>query len=210
VDNLNNIEQITLDNPAAGTYKIIVTGTTVPLNTQEFSVVYDYVAPELLLTYPMGGRNLIQAQLNIFVGIMKEKTKLSTLNFLMMVDLYCYSCQCSLLQETCGQSPADLFQMQKLELVQEVKLTFHNFSIMSEPKKFSNCCPAAVEHLIKWIGMQLQVKYEVLKLNGDKFDFVATTNDPTYTFTNLSVGMTIGLLFVRLIATGVVSESLEV
>jgi hypothetical protein len=30
-------------------------------------------------------------------------------------------------------------------------------------------------------------KYEVLKLNGDKFDFVAT-NDPTYTFTNLSVG----------------------
>jgi hypothetical protein len=31
VDNLNNIEQITFDNPAAGTYKIIVTGTTVPL-----------------------------------------------------------------------------------------------------------------------------------------------------------------------------------
>jgi hypothetical protein len=26
VDNLNNIEQITLDNPAAGIYKIIVTG----------------------------------------------------------------------------------------------------------------------------------------------------------------------------------------
>jgi hypothetical protein len=86
VDNLNNIEQITFDNPAAGTYKIIVTGTTVPLNTQEFSVVYDYVAPELLLTYPMGGEKLIQAQQNIFVGIMKEKTKLSTLNFLMMVD----------------------------------------------------------------------------------------------------------------------------
>jgi hypothetical protein len=41
-------------------------------------------------------------------------------------------------------------------------------------------------------------KYEVLKLNGDKFDFVATTNDPTYTFTN-RLGMTIGLLFVRLI-----------
>jgi hypothetical protein len=72
VDNLNNIEQITSDNPAAGTYKI-VTGTTVPLNTQEFSVVYDYVAPELLLTYPMGGENLIQAQQNIFVGIMKER-----------------------------------------------------------------------------------------------------------------------------------------
>jgi hypothetical protein len=56
----------------AGTYKIIVTGTTVPLNTQEFSVVYDYV-PELLLTYPIGGEKFNPAQLNIFVGIMKEK-----------------------------------------------------------------------------------------------------------------------------------------
>jgi hypothetical protein len=79
------LSKLHLDNPAAGTYKIIVTGTTVPLNTQEFSVVYDYVAPELLLTYPMGGE--IQSRHNnIFVGIMKEKTKLSTLNFLMMVD----------------------------------------------------------------------------------------------------------------------------
>jgi hypothetical protein len=48
-------------------------------------------------------------------------------------------------------------------------------------------------------------KYEVLKLNGDKFDFVATT-DPTYTLLIYQLGMTIGLLFVRLIATGVVSE----
>jgi hypothetical protein len=50
-------------------------------------------------------------------------------------------------------------------------------------------------------------KYEVLKLNGDKFDFVATTNDPTYTFTNLSVGND-NWFTVRAIdiATGVVSE----
>jgi transcription antitermination factor NusG len=49
-------------------------------------------------------------------------------------------------------------------------------------------------------------KYEVLKLNGDKFDFVATTNDPTYTFTNLSVGND-NWFTVRAIdiATGVVS-----
>jgi hypothetical protein len=84
VDNLNNIEQITFDNPA-GTYKIIVTGTTVPLNTQEFSVVYDYVS-RITFDLSYGWRNSIQAQQNIFVGIMKEKTKLSTLNFLMMVD----------------------------------------------------------------------------------------------------------------------------
>jgi hypothetical protein len=59
--------------------------------------------------------------------------------------------------------------------------------------------------------MQLQVLNMKLKLNGDKFDFVATTNDPTYTFTNLSVGND-NWFTVRAIdiATGVVSESLEV
>jgi hypothetical protein len=47
--------------------------------------------------------------------------------------------------------------MQKLELVQEVKLTFlHNFSIMSETKNLVIVAQAE-EHLIKWIGMQLQV-----------------------------------------------------
>jgi hypothetical protein len=85
VDNLNNIEQITFDNPAAGTYKIIVTGTTVPLNTQEFSVVYDYVAPELLLTYPMGGE-FNPGTTEYIRWDYEGETKLSTLNFLMMVD----------------------------------------------------------------------------------------------------------------------------
>jgi hypothetical protein len=55
VDNMNNIEQVTLDNPSPGTYKIVITGSRVPLATQEFAVVYDYVAPELILTYPVGG-----------------------------------------------------------------------------------------------------------------------------------------------------------
>jgi hypothetical protein len=78
--------------------------------------------------------------------------------------------------------------MQKLELVQEVKLTFlHNPFRLSEPK-FSNCCPGCggTSYKMDWDAIA-GAKYEVLKF-GDKFDFVATTNDPTYTFTNLSVG----------------------
>jgi hypothetical protein len=57
---------------------------------------------------------------------------------------------------------------------------------MSEPKNLV-ICPGCggTSYKMDWDAIA-GAKYEVLKLNGDKFDFVATTNDPTYTFTNLS------------------------
>jgi hypothetical protein len=59
---------------------------------------------------------------------------------------------------------------------------------MSEPKNLVIVAPGCggTSYKMDWDAIA-GAKYEVLKLNGDKFDFVATTNDPTYTFTNLSV-----------------------
>jgi hypothetical protein len=53
---LNNHEQVTLDNPAAGTYTVTVNGTTVPMGPQTYFLVW-YFEPmdELVLTYPNGG-----------------------------------------------------------------------------------------------------------------------------------------------------------
>jgi hypothetical protein len=56
-----------------------------------------------------------------------------------------------------GQSSADLFQMQKIRISAGSKVDVsHNLFDYVGTKKFSNCC-LAVEELIKWIGMQLQV-----------------------------------------------------
>jgi hypothetical protein len=81
---------------------------------------------------------------------------------------------------------------------------------MSEPKNLVIAGCGGTSYKMDWMQLQVLI-HEVLKLNGDKFDFVATTNDPTYTFTNLSVGND-NWFTVRAIdiATGVVSESLEV
>ncbi len=58
IDNLNNIEQVTLDNPQAGNYNIAVTGVNVPQPNQKFFIVYEFVKPELILTYPNGGETI--------------------------------------------------------------------------------------------------------------------------------------------------------
>ncbi|SKC13349.1 S8 family serine peptidase [Dyadobacter psychrophilus] len=58
-DHINNVEQVTVNNPAAGTYKISVKGYSVPQNpVQEYYVVYDFVPAATAITYPIGNERL--------------------------------------------------------------------------------------------------------------------------------------------------------
>ena len=54
-DSLNNAEQVTLDNPASGDYKVIVNGANVPNGPQKYYVVYTFVEDEIIVTHPIGG-----------------------------------------------------------------------------------------------------------------------------------------------------------
>jgi len=56
VDNLNNIEQITLDNPQAGTYEISIQGTNIPVGaSQEFALVWQIEKPHIEISSPAEG-----------------------------------------------------------------------------------------------------------------------------------------------------------
>lgn len=59
VDNLNNIEQITIYNPSAGSYGLNVAGTDIPFGPQDYYLIYEFVVPEIQLLYPIGGETLI-------------------------------------------------------------------------------------------------------------------------------------------------------
>ena len=54
IDKLNNVEQITIKNPAAGSYAFDVSGFSVPQSNQLYFVVYEFLFDELTLTYPIG------------------------------------------------------------------------------------------------------------------------------------------------------------
>ena len=55
VDNLNNMEQVTIDNPLAGSYTVNIDGATIPQGPQEYFLVYEFIEDEVVLTYPIGG-----------------------------------------------------------------------------------------------------------------------------------------------------------
>jgi subtilisin family serine protease len=65
VDNLNNMEQVTIDNPAAGSYIINVDGTAIPQGPQEYYVVYEFIQDEVVLTYPIGNEGFAPGDLEI-------------------------------------------------------------------------------------------------------------------------------------------------
>ncbi len=55
VDTLNNVEQVSLVNPTAGTYSFKVAGTAVPQGPQPYFVTYYFIYDEITLSNPNGG-----------------------------------------------------------------------------------------------------------------------------------------------------------
>jgi hypothetical protein len=64
IDRKNNIEQITINNPIAGTYTIEVSGFAIALGSQEFAVTWLVEEPYLEITYPNGNEKLVPGVAN--------------------------------------------------------------------------------------------------------------------------------------------------
>ncbi|MBC5775658.1 S8 family serine peptidase [Pontibacter sp. KCTC 32443] len=62
-DHLNNVEQITIELPAAGTYELKVTGYNVPQGPQNYSLVYEF-ATGLEVVYPSAGVSIKSGELS--------------------------------------------------------------------------------------------------------------------------------------------------
>lgn len=55
IDRLNNMEQVLINNPAAGNYDVEITGFNVPFGPQEYFVLYEVIEDNLVVTHPNGG-----------------------------------------------------------------------------------------------------------------------------------------------------------
>ncbi|MAR39843.1 MAG: hypothetical protein CMD22_04060, partial [Flavobacteriales bacterium] len=61
-DGLNNMEQVTIDNPSAGNYTLNVEGYSIPFGPQDFYVTYEFITDDIELTYPIGGESLVPGE----------------------------------------------------------------------------------------------------------------------------------------------------
>ncbi len=63
VDHLNNMEQVSIDNPIAGDYTVNLDGFAIPEGPQSYYVVYDFIFNEVELTYPLGGEGFVPGEI---------------------------------------------------------------------------------------------------------------------------------------------------
>ncbi len=59
VDNINNVEQVTIDNPSAGAYTVNVQAPVVSTGTASYYVITTFIYDEIKVVYPLGGEGLI-------------------------------------------------------------------------------------------------------------------------------------------------------
>lgn len=64
-DRVNNVEQITIDEPISGTYTINVKGQLVPRGPQSYYIVYYFIKNELSVAYPNGGEGFVPGETEV-------------------------------------------------------------------------------------------------------------------------------------------------
>lgn len=57
IDRLNNMEQVVINNPSAGSYTVNITGFNIPQGPQNYHVIYDIIEDPITITYPIGGES---------------------------------------------------------------------------------------------------------------------------------------------------------
>ncbi|RAK63166.1 S8 family serine peptidase [Hymenobacter edaphi] len=62
-DTLNNVEQVTLSMPVAGTYTLNVRGRAVPQGPQPYYLVYTWLDERVEMTYPLGGEGFVPGEI---------------------------------------------------------------------------------------------------------------------------------------------------
>lgn len=62
IDSINNIEQVSMKNPPAGSYTVRVRGKRVPMGPQPFSVAYELLDNRIYQTNPFGGESLVPGE----------------------------------------------------------------------------------------------------------------------------------------------------
>jgi PKD repeat protein len=58
-DSLNNMEQVSLKNPASGAYLVQIDGYGVPFGPQQYFLVWEFLTDDVKITYPSGGEGLV-------------------------------------------------------------------------------------------------------------------------------------------------------
>ncbi|MBI3720348.1 MAG: S8 family serine peptidase [Sphingobacteriales bacterium] len=194
-DHLNNIEQVTIDNPAAGTYTVNVNGFAIPQGPQEYVMTYDVITNGIELEYPNGGEKfLTDSTETIFWNASDGGTDQFTLEYSINngstwnVISNTIPATDNLYRWTyTGLTPTDQALMRISRNNTALTDQSNNkFTILGLPTNFgiTKMCDGYVR--LSWTAVASATDYEVFKKSGNDMVSIGTTNATSFDIDGLS------------------------
>ncbi len=196
VDDLNNIEQVTLDNPAAGEYTISVSGTEVPFGPQGYHLTYEFVTDEVIITSPLGGE-VFTPSTTEYIQWDVDASNTSTFKVEYSTD---NGGSWTTLSANI-EANKRFFSWSVPSTMTEtafVKVTKNDGSSEAENATSFSILEQAVVTLepicyggvqLSWPPVDMAVQYEVLMFDGQEMVVLTTTSDLSYTLEGTSLAL---------------------
>ncbi|MBP7273522.1 MAG: S8 family peptidase, partial [Saprospiraceae bacterium] len=184
VDNLNNIEQVTLDNPETGNYTIRVKGMSIPSGSQKYYITYDIVSPNVTVTFPYGGEALVPGEIELIQweapsnGSNTFKIEYSINNGASWNTLS--NDVASSLRNFSWQIPSSVTTTALVRVTQNVTglsdVSEATFSILNTPTNFTATAYCGSAAVLNWSAVTNATEYNIYQYNGETMNLIATTN----------------------------------
>ncbi|MCC6460800.1 MAG: S8 family serine peptidase [Saprospiraceae bacterium] len=185
-DSLNNMEQVLIETPTAGTYTITIRGYEVPFGPQPYLVAWALFDDQVTLTYPAGGEGLVPGET---ARVHWDATG-NTANFNLQYstdngdnwtplasvpgDRRFYDW--TVPNTISGQVQMLLFRGSKRDT------TEFPFSIVPLPANLQveKVCPDSMT--VSWLGVQDSLRYDVYVLGEKYMEIIGNTDQETFSF----------------------------
>lgn len=193
VDSVNNVEQIVLEGPAAGTYVVNVAGRKVPSGPQEYFVVYDIIETSAVLTYPVGGERFTKGDV---IDIYWDSYGNAGSTFSVAYSLNDGASWTNLNTSVpAGTNQLSWTVPDAFTTTAKVRITQNSTGVVKESAAFTimgipvitlstNQCESYAA--VQWTAVSGATDYEVMRLRGNEMRPVATTTELKYVLSGLS------------------------
>lgn len=183
VDNLNNIEQVVITNPPAGSFTVTVKGTRIPSGPQKYVVVYELMPAAVTMEYPYGGEKWVSGEQqfirwNAGGSPGPFAVEYSTDNGISWTKITDTTGNICVWNPPAITAPAALVRVTD-KTTGASDISKASFTIMEQPAlSVSNPCLGYAQ--LSWNATTAATGYEVMMLQGDSMRTIATTTATSY------------------------------
>lgn len=191
-DSLNNNEQVTIDNPVAGTYQLTINGTLIPQGPQQYFMTYEFVTDEIVVTHPHGGEKLVPGETERIRWDACDSNETFTISYSNDNGSSWSSIASSVNQDSrfFGWTvPQDLTDEARIRVERGTILATSDtsFSISALPENLELIWSCADSSLFYWDAYPNADSYTVYRIVGDYMDSVGSSASNSIILNGLSL-----------------------